>query len=172
MKPLPALASAALVCAALAGPASAQQAGPRIGFINTQRVMTESAVAKRVQRDIESEFRARDAELQRLGQRLQAARADLEKNAVTLSETDRRARERDVNELAREFERKQREFGDDLQSRRNEAMGQVIGKANGVIRRIAERDKMDIILQDAVYADPRIDITEKVIKELDAAEPK
>jgi outer membrane protein len=144
-------------------------AAPRIGFINTQRVMHDAAVAQQAQKQIEDEFRPRDAELQRLGERLKSAREDAERNAVTMGEADRRVKEREINDLTRELERKQREFGEDLQARRNEAMAQVIGRANGVIRQIAEQEKMDIIFQDAVYASPRIDITDKVIKALDAA---
>jgi outer membrane protein len=159
---------AAALFAALASPAAAQQAPPRVGFINTQRVMHDAVVAQQAQKQIEAEFRPRDTELQRLGERLKGAREDAERNAVTSSEADRRTKEREINDLARELERKQREFSEDLQTRRNEAMAQVIGKANGVIRQIAEQEKMDIIFQDAVYASPRIDITDKVIKALDA----
>ena len=160
---------AAALFAALASPAAAQQSPPRVGFINTQRVMHDAIVAQQAQKQIESEFRPRDAELQRLGERLKSAREDAERNAVTSSEADRRNKEREINDLARELDRKQREFGEDLQTRRNEAMAQVIGKANDIIRKIAEQEKMDIIFQDAVYASPRIDITDKVIKALDAS---
>ena len=166
-----ALAAAALL-GATAGPALAQQPPPRIGFINTQRVMHDAAIAQRAQKDIESEFRTRDAELQRMAERLKTATDQYEKNVVTMSEPNQRAKERELTDLRREFDRKQREFAEDLQNRRNEAMAQVIGKANDIIRKIAEQEKLDIIFQDAVYASPRIDVTDKVIKALDATESR
>ena len=174
MKPsslITALLTAALLAAASC-PALAQQPAPRIGFINTQRVMHDAIIAQRAQKAIESEFRSRDADLQRLAERLKTMSEQFQKNAVTMSENDQRSKERELNDLRREFDRKQREFGEDLQNRRNEAMSQVIGKANDIIRRIAEQEKMDIIFQDAVYASPRIDVTDKVIKALDAAESR
>jgi outer membrane protein len=164
----PIVALLAALLTASAGAALAQQPAVRIGFINTQRVMHDAIVAQRAQKAIESEFRSRDAELQRLAERLKTTSEQFQKNSVTMSEADQRSKEREITELRREFDRKQREFGEDLQNRRNEAMSQVIGQANDIIRKIAEQEKMDIIFQDAVYASPRIDVTDKVIKALDA----
>src|SRR5689334_6695182 len=96
---------------------------------------------------------------------------DIEKNAVTMSESQRRNRERDFQEMNRDFQRKQREFREDLNQRRNEELAQVVELANRIIRQIAEQEKFDIIFQDAVFASPRIDITDKVIKALDSDKP-
>jgi len=96
---------------------------------------------------------------------------ELEKNGVTMSETQRRAKERDFNELSRDFQRRRREFQEDLNQRRNEELASVVEQANRVIRQIAEQDKYDIIFQDAVYANPRIDLTDKVIKALEGKPP-
>jgi len=73
--------------------------------------------------------------------------------------------------MNRDFQRKQREFREDLNQRRNEELAQVVEQANRVIRQIAEQEKYDIIFQDAVFASPRIDITDKVIKALDGNKP-
>ena len=96
---------------------------------------------------------------------------DLDKNSVTMGETQRRNREREFADVNREFQRKQREFREDLNQRRNEELAQVVEMANRVIRQIAEQEKFDIIFQDAVFASPRIDITDKVIKALDSGKP-
>ena len=93
------------------------------------------------------------------------------KNAVTMSESQRRNREREFGELNREFQRKQREFREDLNQRRNEELAQVVEQANRVINQIAEQEKFDLVLQDAVYRSPRIDITDKVIKALESKPP-
>jgi outer membrane protein len=96
---------------------------------------------------------------------------ELERQGVTLPDSQRRAKEREFNDLNRDFQRRQREFREDLNQRRNEELAQVVEQANRVIRQIAEQEKYDIIFQDAVYANPRIDITDRVIKALEGKPP-
>ena len=156
------LLAAALV--ALAAPAAAQG---KIGFVNTQRVLSESAPATRAQKKLEAEFQKRDRELAGMAADLKRMQQDLDKNAMTMSDTERRTKEREFGELNRDFQRKQREFREDLNLRRNDELAQVIEQANRVIRQIAEQEKYDIIFQDAAFASPRIDITDKVIKALE-----
>jgi len=91
---------------------------------------------------------------------------DLEKNSVTMNESERRNKQRELGELNLDFQRKQREFREDLNQRRNEELAAVLEQANRAIKAIAESEKYDIIFQEAVYASPRIDITDKVIKAL------
>jgi outer membrane protein len=104
-------------------------------------------------------------------EQLKKMQENLEKNAVTLSEADRLRREREFNDLNRDFQRKQREFREDLNTRRNDELAGVIERANRSIKQIAEAEKFDIILQEAVWANPRIDITDRVIKSLDDSRP-
>lgn len=155
-----------LVAAALLGIAQTAAAETRIGFVNSDRVMRESIPATRAQQRLEKEFEKRDQELQRIAKDLQAMQEDLERNATTLADTDRRSKERVMNELNRDFQRKQREFREDLNQRRNEELASVLERANRSVKQIAEAEKFDIIFQEAVYASPRIDITDKVIKAL------
>ena len=138
----------------------------KIGFVNTERIFKEAAPAVRAQKKLEKEFEKRDQELQRMAKQLQAMQENLEKNTVTMSEGDRRNKEREFNDTNREFQRKQREYREDLNQRRNEELAAVLERANKSIKSIAEAEKFDIIFQEAVYANPRIDITEKVIKAL------
>ena len=91
---------------------------------------------------------------------------NIDKNAVTMAEAERRAKEREFGDLNREFQRKQREFREDLSQRQNEEMAAIFERVNKIIKQIAEAEKYDIIFQEAVYANPRIDITDKVIKAL------
>ena len=121
----------------------------------------------RAQKKIEAEFSKRDQEMARLADQLKRMQDELEKQGVTMAESQRRTKEREFGELNRDFQRRQREFREDLNQRRNEELAQVVEQANRVIRQIAEQEKYDIIFQDAVYAHPRIDITERVIKALD-----
>jgi outer membrane protein len=165
----------AAALAALAAPAAAQApAVPsgKFGFVHTERILRESAPAVRAQKKIEGEFQKRDRELAGIADQLKRMQADLDKDAVTMSESQRRAKERDFGELNREFQRKQREFREDLNQRRNEELREVVEQANRVIRMIAEQEKFDIIFQEMpAYVSPRIDITDKVIKALEGKPP-
>ena len=141
----------------------------KVGFVNSDRVMKEATPAKKAQQKLEKEFEKRDQDLQRIAKQLQGMQEALEKNSMTMGEGERRTKEREFNDLNREFQRKQREFREDLNQRRNEELAGVLERANKTIKQIAEADKYDIIFQEAVYASPRIDITDKVIKALSEA---
>ena len=141
-------------------------ADTKIGFVNTEKIFRDAAPAVRAQKKIEKEFEKRDQEMQRLAKQLQAVQESLEKNSVTMSESEKRNKEREFNDLNRDFQRKQREFREDLNQRRNEELAAVLERANKAIKAIAEAEKYDVILQEAVYASPKLDITEKVIKAL------
>lgn len=155
-----------LVAAALVGVCQAAAAETKIGFVNSDRVMREAGPAVRAQQRLEKEFEKRDQELQRMAKDLQAMQEDLERNGSTMAENDRRSKERALNDVNRDFQRKQREFREDLNQRRNEELASVLERANRSVKQIAEAEKFDIIFQEAVYASPRIDITDKVIKAL------
>ena len=167
--------AAALAAAAL--PLAAQQAQPpppltgKFGFVNTERILRDAQPAQRAQKKIEAEFQKRDQELAKIAEQLKRMQDDLDRNSVTMGEAQRRNREREFADLNRDFQRKQREFREDLNQRRNEELAQVVELANRVIRQIAEQEKFDIIFQDAVFASPRIDITDKVIKAMEGKPP-
>ena len=144
----------------------------KFGFVNTERILRDAVPAVRAQKKIEAEFQKRDQELAKLAEQLKRLQDDIEKNSVTMSETQRRGKEREFGELNREFQRKQREFREDLNQRRNQELARVVEQANGVIRQIAEQEKFDIIFQEMpAYVSPRIDITDKVIKALEGKPP-
>lgn len=138
----------------------------KIGFVNTERVFREAAPAQKAQKKLEKEFATRDQELQKMAKQAKDLQAYLEREGVTISETERRNKERDLANLNRDFQRSQREFREDLNLRRNEELSAVQERANKAIIAIAESEKFDLILQEAVYASHRIDVTEKVLKAL------
>ena len=154
----------------LAVPAAAF-AQSKIGVVQIERIVRDSAPALRAQKKLEAEFSRRENDLKKVADQLKRMQDELEKDGVTMPEAQRRNKERDFNEMSRDFQRKQREYQEDVNVRRNEELSQVIDQANRIIRQIAEQDKFDVILQEAAYANPRIDITDKVIKALDAAKP-
>ena len=138
----------------------------KIGYVNTQRIFRDAPTAVKAAKKIEAEFSKRDQELQRLAKQIQTLQESLEKNSVTLSETERRTKEKDLNELSRDFQRKQREFREDLNLRQNEENAAIIEKANKAIKQLADVEKYDLIVQDVVWVNPRLDITDKIIKAL------
>lgn len=162
------LMAAALTVGALlaAAPAMAQEA--RIAAVNSERILRDSVPAKQAQVKLEQEFSKRDRELQDMAQKIKGMADKLDKDTAVLADADRQRRQREVADLDREFQRKQREFREDLNQRRNEELAQVLERANRVIRQLAEQRKYDLIVQEAVYVNPRIDITDDVMKALNA----
>jgi outer membrane protein len=138
----------------------------RIGFVNSQKILNDAPQAARAKKKIEKDFEKRDQDLQRIAKQLQGMQETLDKNGLTMAESERRTKEREFADLNRDFQRKQREFREDLSQRQNEEMASIFERVNKIIKQIAEAEKYDIIFQEAVYANPRIDITEKVIKAL------
>jgi outer membrane protein len=157
-----------IVVAALVGLVSLglQAAEMKIGFVNTERVFREAAPAKRAQQVLEREFSQRNAELTRVEKQGRDLQQELERENVTMPETTRREKERQLADISRNFQRLQREIREDLNLRRNEELARVQERATRVINQIAEQEKFDLIIQEAVFASGRIDITDKVIKAL------
>jgi outer membrane protein len=143
----------------------------KIGYVNSERVLREATPAKAAQAKLETEFGRREKDLNEQAGRLKAAADKLDKDAPTLSETERNRRQRELVEQDRELQRKRREFQEDLNQRKNEELSSVVERANRVIKQIFETEKYDVILQEVVFAGPRVDITEKVIRALNANAP-
>ena len=143
----------------------------KIGYVNTQRIFRDAPTAVKSAKKIEAEFSKRDQDLQRLSKQLQTLQESLEKNAVTMAEPERRAKEKDLNEMSREFQRKQREFREDLNLSQNEENAAIIEKANKAIKQLAETEKYDLIVQDVVWVSPKLDVTDKIIKALSEGDP-
>ncbi|MCZ8251586.1 MAG: OmpH family outer membrane protein [Hylemonella sp.] len=151
----------------LAMPALAQEF--RLGFVSLDRIIKEAVPAKNAQAKLEQEFSKREKDLQALGATLKSQAEQLEREAPTLSESQRANRQKQLIELDRDFQRKRREFQDDLNTRRNEELQQVFERANRVVKQVADSEKYDLILQEAVYVNPKHDITDKVIRALNAS---
>ena len=154
----------AALCLALSVSAQAQEL--KIGFVSTERIFRDAAPAKAATAKLEQEFSKREKDLQELGARLKATAEKLDKDAPVLPDGDRLKRQRELTEMDKDFQRRQREFREDLNQRRNEEMAAVLDRASKVVKQMAEAEKYDLVIQEAVYVGPRIDITEKVLKAL------
>ena len=151
---------------AIAAPAQTQEF--KAGFVNTDRIFREATTAKAAQAKLEQEFSRREKELVDMGNTLKTASDKFEREAPTMAESQRTARQRQLVDQDRDFQRKRREFQEDLSARKNEELSQVLERANKVVKQVAEAEKYDVILQEAVYINPKHDITDKVIKALNA----
>jgi outer membrane protein len=163
VKPLLSLAVAA---AAVQVNHGAQAQELKVGYVNIDRVLRDAAPAKAAQSKLEQEFNRREKELNEAAQKLKSASDKFEKDAPTLAESERSRRQRDLVEQDREIKRKSREFQEDLSQRKNEELAGVLDRANKVVKQIFDQEKYDLILQEAVFASPRLDITDRVIKAL------
>ncbi len=153
--------------AGAAAPLAAQEL--RVGYVNSERILRDSTPAKAATAKLEQEFSKRDKELQDMGAKLKVAADKFEKDAPVLAESERARRQRELTELDRDFQRRQREFREDLNQRRNEELQSLLERAQRIVRQIAEQEKYDLIVQDAVFFSPRVDITDKVLKALNNA---
>jgi outer membrane protein len=140
----------------------------KIGFINTDRIFRDANSAKTAQAKLEQEFMRREKELNDQGAVIKASADKLEKEAPTLAEAQRNTRQKQLTDQDREFQRKRREFQEDLNVRKNEELQLVLERANKVVKQVAETEKYDLVVQDVVYINPKHDITEKVLKVLNA----
>lgn len=154
------------VLSAVAGTATVYAADFKVGFVDAERVNRESAPADEASKRLEKEFQPRMQEIQRREAQIKSLQAQFEKDALTMSDNDRRTREQDLSRQIVDVQRLQREFQEDLNLRRNQELGALLERANKIIRQIAEAEKYDLILQEAVYRSPRIDITDRVLKAL------
>jgi outer membrane protein len=146
--------------------AGAEAADMKIGFVDVERIRRESAPAERASRQLEKEFAPRAQELQRREAQIKSLQGSLEKEVMTMAESERRGKEQELQRMTVDFQRIQREYREDLNLRRNQELAKLFEVADGVIKKIAESDKFDLIVQEAVFRSSRIDITDRVLKAL------
>ena len=140
----------------------------KIGFVDVERIRRESAPAERASKQLEKEFAPRAQDLQRREAQVKTLQGQLEKDAMTMSESERRGKEQELSRMNVDFQRLQREYREDLNMRRNQELATLFERADRVIKQIADAEKFDLIVQEAVFRSPRIDITERVLKALAA----
>lgn len=138
----------------------------KIGFVNTEKLLREAPLSVAAQKKLEREFAARQQDLQKLAKQARELQAQLDKDGVTMSDGERKSKERDLSNHSRELQRQEREFREDLNLRRNEELGQIQERARKTIQEIARAEKYDIIIEQAVFVDSKSDITDRVMKAL------
>lgn len=140
----------------------------KVGVVNIQRITNESLPAKTAQSKLEQEFAKRQKELVELQSAFKAFGEKFERDAPTLSESQRAARQKEGAELSRDLQRRNREYQEDLNGRRNEELQQVLDRATKAVKQVADSEKYDVVIQEVVYVNSKHDITDKVLKILNA----
>jgi outer membrane protein len=159
---------AASVIACVAPQVFAQDSGTRVGAVNVDKVFNESNMAKQSQIRLENDFSKRQNELRDAVQKIKVAAEKLDRDAAVMSEAERARRQRELSDQDRELQRKQREYNEDLNQRNFEERAKIAEKANIALKQVAEQKKLDIIVQDPPYANPKADVTDDVIKALNS----
>ncbi|MES2129279.1 MAG: OmpH family outer membrane protein [Pseudomonadota bacterium] len=155
------------LCVCSLAQAQVPVAGTRIGWVSTERLFSESKLAQAADAKIETEFSKRQKAVQEQITQFKTLSDKFDADAPTLSEQERTKRAREMIDLDKDLQRKQREFREDLMQRKNEERANISQKAYKLIQQIAEQEKLDIVLQEAAWYSPRIDITDKILKQLD-----
>ena len=151
---------------ALLAPLAAHAAELKIAVVNVPRLLEEAPQAKQAMQALQDEFAPRQRTIVATQKDLKTKEEKLQRDGAVMAENERRNAEKDLRDGQREIARKQNEYVEDLNLRRNEELAKVQERATRVINQIAEQEKFDLILQEAVFASGRIDITDKVIRAL------
>ena len=138
----------------------------KLGYVKVDEVIRKANIAKQAEDRLKKEFAPRDNELKKMGAKLKNLAGKFDKEQSVMTNSDKQKIQRDISNLEKEIQRKQREAREDLTQRKNEELAAVVEKARAVIKKIAVEEKFDLILENSVYASPNVDITQKVIKAL------
>jgi outer membrane protein len=165
-----ALKLGAVIAAAALGPCGQPAAAEelKIGYVSAERILRDSEPAKAAEKKLSEEFAKRGKDLQDMDGKLKATADKLDKDSPVLSDAERTKRQHELQDMDREFQRRRREFQEDLNQRKNEEFQILLERAQRIVRGIAEQEKFDLILQDALYVGPHVDITDKVLHSLDS----
>ncbi len=138
----------------------------KIGYVNAVKVIEEAPQGEAALKKLEAEFAPRDKKIVEMQERLKQLEQDLEKNALVLKDTEQRSREFEIVSLKRDLRRATQEFREDYNLRRNEELAALQKIVQKTIAEIAKLENYDLVLESAVYAGPRADITDKILKKL------
>lgn len=139
----------------------------KIGYVQVDKILQEAPQTAESSKKLEKEFAPRSQELERMQKQIKDIESALDKDALTMSETDRKNKERDSSNLKIDFQRKQRELREDINLRKNEELAALQDRINKAVTSVSESEGYDLVVYGGVaYANKKIDITDKVLKAL------
>lgn len=144
-----------------------QAAELKVGYVQVDKILQEAPQTAESGKKLEKEFGPRTQELDRMQKQIKDMETALDKDSLTMSETDRRNKERDISNQKIEFQRKQRELREDVNLRKNEELGSLQDRINKAVTAVSEAEGYDLVIYGGVaYASKKVDITDKVLKSL------
>jgi len=154
-----------LVASLITFAASAQSAELKVGYVQVDKILQDAPQTAESGKKLEKEFSPRSQELERMAKQIKDIETVLDKEGLTLSESERRSKERDAQNIKIEFQRKQRELREDINLRKNEELGSLQDRINKAVQSVSEAEGYDLVVYSGVaYASKKIDITDKVLK--------
>lgn len=159
------LALTSLVTLVLSVPVCAQAVELKVGYVQVDKILQDAPQTAESGKKLEREFSPRSQELDRMSKQIKDLESVLDKDGLTMTEADRRNKERDVQNIKIEFQRKQRELREDINLRKNEELGNLQDRINKAVQSVAEAEGYDLVVYSGVaYASKKIDVTDKVLK--------
>ncbi len=139
----------------------------KVGYVQVDKILQEAPQTAESGKKLEKEFSPRTQDLDKMSKQIKDMETSLDKDSLTMSETDRKNKERDVANLKIDFQRKQRELREDVNLRKNEELGALQDRINKAVSSVSETEGYDLVVYGGVaYASKKIDITDKVLKVL------
>jgi len=143
----------------------------KIGFVNMVDIMEKSPQAEAARKSLEKEFASRDKKLTAVRDEILKLEETLKQDAAIMSDSRRAEIEKKVLNKKREYNRQQDELREDFNIRRNEELGKLQKNMHSVIVEIAKKEDYDLVVtQPVLFASSRIDLTERVLQELQSAQ--
>ncbi len=137
----------------------------KVGYVQVDKILQEAPQTAESGKKLEREFSPRSQELDRMAKQIKDLETALDKDGLTITEAERRNKERDIQNIKVEFQRKQRELREDINLRKNEELGSLQDRINKAVQTVAKAESYDLVMYSGVaYAADKIDITDKVLK--------
>ena len=148
----------------------------RIAYVDMARVVNESAAGKRARAEIEGMVKLKQEQISREGQKLKTLQQALEKEQLTLTDAQKRTKQRDFDKKVQDYQQLAQDTQREIGQKDAEHSRKVITDVRAVIREIAQQEKLMLVLekndQPVLYAEDGPDLTDKVIKTYDAKSKK
>lgn len=137
----------------------------KVGYVQVDKLLQEAPQTAETGKKLEKEFSPRSLELDKLQKQIRDLEAQLDHERTNINESDRRVKERQLNNMRLEFQSKQRELREDINLRKNEELAVLQERINKAVQTVAESEGYDLVAYSGIaYASKRIDITDKVLK--------
>ena len=139
----------------------------KVGFVQVDKILQEAPQTIESNKKLEKEFSSRTDRLKADVKTLKDKESAFSKDALTMKESERDAKEKSLSQLRVDVQRKERELREDINIRRNEELGGLQEQINKAVTSVAKAESFDLVLYNGVaYASEKIDITDKILKSL------